>query len=119
MLNSQNKGGKIYDPVIACQAFHFYGHQLAWNKNQWESSAGIVYRYFKAKVIIDTIKKYEAMMNEEIVSNYLALLTYIYECLTGDTSINFDAAPGLTPNFVYVPIETLEEKLEKFKELYE
>lgn len=120
VLNSQNKGGKIYDPVFACQAFHFFNHQLAWNSRQWERSAEIVYRYFKAKVLIEKIKGYQKMFKDvEMVDNYLDLLNYLYECICGGEPINYSAAPGLTPDFALIPTDILDETLQKFKDMYE
>ena len=120
VLNTQNKGKWLGDPVYASQAFHFFNHQLAWNSKQWERSAEIVYRYFKAKVLIEKIKEYQKMFKDvEMVDNYLALLNYLYECLCGGEPINYSAAPGLTPDFGLMPTDILDDTLRKFEELYE
>ncbi len=120
VLNLQNKGKKIHDAVVASQAFRFYGHQLAWNAKQWEDSAKIVYRYFKAKVLIDKIKNYQKKFKDiEMVSNYLELLNYLYECICGGGPINYNAAPGLTTDFCLMPTDILDETLAKFEKLYE
>ena len=120
VLNLQNKGQWLSDPVYASQAFHFFNHQLAWNARQWEKSAEIVYRYFKAKVLIEKIKDYQKMFKDvEMVSNYLELLNYLYESICGGEPINYSGAPGLTPDFALMPTDILDETLQKFKELYE
>ena len=120
VLNLQNNGQWLDDPVYASQAFRFFNHQLAWNSKQWEASAEIVYRYFKAKVLIEKIKDYQKMFKDvEMVSNYLELLNYFYECICGGEPINYSGAPGLTPDFVLMPTDILDETLQKFKELYE
>ena len=120
VLNMQNKGKYLHDPVYASQAFRFFGHSLAWNAKQWESSAEIVYRYFKAKILIDKIKDYQKKFKDvEMVDNYLDLLNFLYECICGGESINYSAAPGLNPNFALMPTEILDETLQKFRDLYE
>ena len=119
VLNSQNKGGWIYNPIIASQAFHFYNHQLSWGAGRWEKSSEIVYRYFKAKTLIEKIKEYDKVAGSQIVSDYRVLLDYFYECFGSDERIDYNSAPGLTENFVYVPTVLLDEILIKFKNLYE
>ena len=120
VLNMQNKGQWLGDPVYASQAFIFFNHHLAWNSRQWERSAEIVYRYFKAKVLIEKIKDYQKMFKDvEMVDDYLKLLNYLYECICDGEPINYGGAPGLTPDFGLMPTSILDETLQKFKELYE
>lgn len=119
VLNSQNKGGRLFDPIIASQAFHFYNHQLAWGVGRWERSAEVVYKYFKAKTLIKKIKEYDKVAGKPIVNDYEKLLEYLYECLGGRDEINYQAAPGISKDFIYVPIEILNGILERFKKLYE
>lgn len=119
VLNSQNKGGKIYDPVIVSQAFHFYNHQLAWGTGRWERSSEIVYRYFKAKILIEKIKEYDKVAGKPIVNDYRKLLDYLYESLGRNEEINYSGAPGITEDFVYVPTVILDEIIIKFQKLYE
>ena len=121
VTNVHNKGGRIYDPVIACQAFNFYGHALAWNKNQWLSSAEIVYNYFKAEILVREIQKYEGIYKEEIIveGKRQELLEYLYKAISIGEEMNYESAPGINANFVYVPTSVLDDKLKRFKELYE
>ena len=120
VLNAQNKGQWLGDPVYASQAFQFFNHQLGWNSKQWERSAEIVYTYFKAKVLIEKIKEYQKIFRDvEMVDNYLELLNYLYDCMRRGESINYSCAPGLTADFHLMPTEILDEELEKFKKLYE
>ena len=120
ILNMQNKGKKLNDAVYASRAFSFFGHNLAWNAKQWEDSAEIVYRYFKAKILIDKIKDYQKKFKDvEMVDNYLNLLNYLYECICGGGPINYSIAPGLTTDFVLMPTEILDETLQRFEKLYE
>jgi len=119
VLNKQNKGGTIYDPVIASQAFNFFGHALAWNANRWERSADIVYKYFKAKTIIEKIKEYDKVAGKSIVDDYLALLNFLFCSLEREEEINYDAAPGINENLLFVPTCILKKVEQKFKLLFE
>ena len=121
VTNVHNKGGRIYDPVIACQAFNFYGHALAWNKNQWQQSAEIVYNYFKAEILVREIQKYEKIYNETIIveGQRQELLEYLYKSISIGEEMRYELAPGINANFLDVPTSVLDDKLERFKELYE
>ena len=119
VLAAQTKNRKVYDLIFACNNLGFYGHRLAWNKNEWIKSSLIVYNYFKAKTIADKIQSYERIFNNKIVYNYNELLEYFYKVFNRGESINYLIAPGLGSNFSLVPIQTLEEKEIKFKNLYE
>lgn len=121
VTNVHNKGKRIYDPVIACQAFPFYGNSLAWNKNQWLASAAVVYNYFKAEILVREIQKYEKIFNEEIIlkGKRQELLDYLYKNITLGGEMSYELAPGINANFLDVPIIVLDDKLRRFKELYE
>ena len=121
VTNVHNKGGHIYDPVIACQAFNFYGHALAWNKKQWQQSAEIVYNYFKAEILVREIQKYEKIYNETIIveGQRQELLEYLYKSISVGEEMRYELAPGINVNFLDVPTSVLDDKLKKFKELYE
>ena len=118
-LFRQKETEKNPNLIFWCSKITFYGHHLAWNKDEWLKSALIVYNYFKAKTIVDTIKSYEAIYKEEIVHNYNEVLEYFYDSLSKNEIIQYESIPGLTSSFTYIPISKLESKLNKFKELYE
>lgn len=119
VLNFENKGQYLHDPVFASYDFTFHGHHLSWNARAWEKSAFILYCYFEAKTLISKIKEYELMFRCTIVDDYNALLKYLYQCISTDEEINYSKANGLNTNFELVPIKVLEEKTKRFEELYE
>lgn len=119
VINFQNKGQRMNDPIIGCSVFTFHGHHLSWNKDTWKRSAHILYQYYKAKSLIDKIKEYEKIFKVQIVHDYSTLLNYFYKCISSGTQINYGLAPGLTADFVLVPPDTLDNVLLEFKTLYE
>ena len=118
-LNAQVQDGQINDPIFGCSIKGFHGHHLAWNKAQWEDSAEVVYQYFKAASLIRTIKEYEQVFGKTIVYDYNALLEFVYESLSKGEEIVWSRAPSLGKDFYFVPEKVLEDKLNRFKELYE
>ena len=94
---------------------------MAWNKNQWLASAAIVYNYFKAEIIVREIQKYEKIFNEEIIvqGERQKLLDYLYKSISTGGEMSYELAPGINANFLDVPVPVLDDKLKRFKELYE
>ena len=118
-INAQVHEGKINDPIFGCSIKTFHGHSLAWNKLKWKKSAEIIYQYFKAAALIRTIKEYESIFNSKIVYDYMALMEFLYESFSNNEEIVWALAPSLGKDFCLVPEKVLEDKLNRFKELYE
>lgn len=119
VLNPQTKNGNIYDLIFACSNLSFHGNHLAWNKNSWIRSALIVYNYFKAKTLIQVICQYNNVFNDQLVFDYDSLLKFLYKSISDGGEIDYGNAPGVKSSFSYVPTSTLDDRLEKFKKLYE
>lgn len=119
VLNSQTKNRNIYDLIFACSNLSFNGYHLAWNKDAWIKSSLIVYNYFKAKTLIQIVYDYNKIFNEQIVFNYNELLDFFFKSLFEGTEINYSHPPGVKSSFSYIPTIKFEEKLVRFKELYE
>ncbi len=119
VLNFENKGKYLHDPIFASFNFSFHGHHLSWNSRTWLKSALVLYYYFEAKTLISAIKEYEQIFRCPIVDDYNALLESIYQYLHNGKEINFYKVKGLNANFDLVPLEVLENKVKRFEELYE
>ena len=118
-LTSQTKSKKIYDIIFACPNLSFYGEHLSWNKNAWLESSLIVYRYFESNVLIKIIREYEKTFNEEIIFDYDTLIKYFYKNLSNTGEIDFGKISGVKSNISYIPATVFEERIKRFKELYE
>ncbi len=105
--------------IFWCSKIMFYGHHLAWNKDEWLKSALIVYNYYKAKEITDKIKSYEKIFNVEIVHDFNLVMDYFYNKFSKDEEIEYEEIQGLTSMFTLVPLSTLNEKMNSYKWLYE
>ena len=119
VLNEDNHSAFMSNAVYASQAFLFYGHSLAWNAAKWEKSADIVYRYYKAKTLIDKILEYNVVAGKQIVEDYIALLHYLSRELENGNNVNFYAGPGLNDGFSYVPETVLLGVIKDFESQYE
>lgn len=117
VFNNNVKTNKFYDIVFASSVVTFYGHHLAWNKNEGIRSARTVYGYFKAQTIIGKIRDYEEMFKKEnqIVTDYMALLEYLFKEIDAGKEVDYQHAPGLSADFALVPEEVLSEILDNFK----
>ena len=117
VFNHNVKTNKFYDIVFASSVATFYGHHLAWNKNEGIRSARTVYGYFKAQTIIGKIRDYEEMFKKEnqIVTDYMALLEYLFKEIDAGKEVDYQHAPGLSADFALVPEEVLSEILDNFK----
>ena len=117
VFNHNIKTNKFYDVVFASTVATFYGQHLAWNKNEGIRSAKIVYGYFKAQTVISKILDYEAIFKKEsqIVTDYMALLSYLYKEIDAEKDIDYQHAPGLSADFSLVPEQVLIEILNNFK----
>ena len=118
-LNMSNKGKYIEDPYKAFQHFPFFKQKLTWTRKDWETSASIVYGYYKAKKLMDKIKEYEKIYREKIIENYVELIEYFAFFIIRKVKINYSNAPGLSSYFIFVPTAALDDVLKYYKKNYE
>ena len=111
--------GVLTGALFACDVAPFRGHFLSWKKEEWRRSAAIVYNYFKAETLIKCIREYEKRLDKTIIHDYNGMLEYFYAALSNNEEIDYWKAPGIDAAFELIPQKTLDDKLRRFKELYE
>ena len=120
-MNSHTKNGRgnYYKPLFASDKAPFHGHFLSWKKEEWRRSAAIVYNYFKAETLIKCIRENEKRLEKTIIHDYNGMLEYFYKALSSDEEIDYWKAPGIDAAFELMDQKELDDKLRRFKELYE
>ena len=98
---------------------NFFGYTFS-IKNISIKDAKVFYRYYKAIKVIEIIKKYERIYNEVIIQDHSSVLNDLQKMVCSN-EIDFNSVKGLTSSFVLVPIDVLNDcldKLNSFEELY-
>ena len=95
---------------------NFFGHTFSM-RNITPNDAKVFFSFYKAIKLVGLIKKYENIYNRIIVHDYSAVLHELQEMIISDDEVRYSSAKGLTSSFNLVPIETLDDCLEKLNSL--
>lgn len=98
---------------------NFFGYTFS-IKNISIKDAKVFYRYYKAIKVIEIIKKYERIYNEVIIQDHSSVLNDLQKMVCSNET-DFNSVKGLTSSFGLVPIDVLNDcldKLNSFEELY-
>ena len=98
---------------------NFFGYTFS-IKNISIKDAKVFYRYYKAIKVIEIIKKYERIYNEVIIQDHSSVLNDLQKIVCSSET-DFNSVKGLTSSFGLVPIDVLNDcldKLNSFEELY-
>lgn len=94
---------------------NFFGHTFSL-KSIKTKDAKVFYSYYKAIKLIGIMKQYERIYNKTIVHDYSAVL-HDYQKMLIEGEISYSLSKGLTSSFSLVPIEALDDCLDKLNAL--
>ena len=94
---------------------NFFGHTFSL-KSIKTKDAKVFYSYYKAIKLIGIMKQYERIYNKTIVHDYSAVL-HDYQKMLIEGEISYSLSKGLTSSLSLVPVEALDDCLDKLNAL--